>query len=164
MEHFGGLIWVAIVLFGVISSITKNARKARKTTASQRVQAQASGTRAQAPASGQAMPARSVRQAMPAPHGRQAMPPPAVAASPGVTAGSRVIRTYIEASPSAIERVAEAFVTETPTLRRSQRGVRGMFRDKRSFMRGIVAAEVLGQPAALRESTLWSPRHSEPST
>ena|SRR5579872_2339564 len=53
----------------------------------------------------------------------------------------------------------------TPPKAERPAGVWGaMFEDRTNLMRAVVAAEVLGPPAALREHTFWSPRHSEPST
>lgn len=42
--------------------------------------------------------------------------------------------------------------------------LQGMFADGNSLLRAIIAAEVLGPPASLKELTFWNPQPNEPST
>ena len=41
--------------------------------------------------------------------------------------------------------------------------LQGMFEDGNSLLRAVIAAEVLGPPAALREPGLWNQQPNEPS-
>ncbi len=148
MRDIGGLIWIVIVVIGVISSISKNVKKAaahREPARPRMAQQQ------QQPVPARQIPARSasaaqllVRQMLPpAP---QAVVPVAPAAAP--------------AMPAPVRR-AKPPVPEAP--QRAASPIRGMFGAGTSLVRAIIAAEVLGPPKSLQEQSIWSPRHSEPS-
>jgi hypothetical protein len=42
--------------------------------------------------------------------------------------------------------------------------LQGMFQDGNTLLRAIVASEIFGPPAALRENDLWNQQPNEPST
>jgi hypothetical protein len=133
MHDIGGLIWIVVVLFAVISSIVKSARRAR------------------------AVPATSVRSAQPPAQSRpqlasliaqfaqeaqtHAAPPATVQAPP-------------PARPKPVASVPSPVVTAAPValhVEAPRPRVTGLFADRGALVRGIIAAEVLGKPLALRD-------------
>jgi len=51
-----------------------------------------------------------------------------------------------------------------PAPARKSGPLQGMFQDGNTLVRAILATEVLGPPAALRENHLWIQQPNEPST
>jgi len=142
MHDIGALIWVLVILIGLVSSIRKNAQRAR---------------RAQRDGAPQAV--QPPRQAAP---GRQqltmAVPPAPPPSQPATQAPppplGRVVVT-VPRPPVPLPLHTPARVGTSP--------IRGMFGGSTTLVRAIVAAEVLGPPKASQEQSIWSPRHSEPS-
>ncbi len=150
MHNVGLIIWLIIVAFGVISSIRKNV---------QRAQAQ----RAAAPQAA-VQPSQSQPQPRPQPTQPQPAPPRLVTtafAMPPVDPPPPP-RPVPPPKPKPLApQVPLTLAPEHPRIRTSP--IRGMFGGSATLVRAIVAAEVLGQPKAFQEQTIWSPRHSEPS-
>lgn len=143
MHDLGGLVWIVIVLIGVISSISKNAKKAR--TASRNRQRSAPQIPAQA-------------QAFVPP----ASPPPQVHLPKPPTPMGRVMPPVVAPAPVAAALPQPDF----PHPQAAHVGtpvIRGMFQGPATLIRAIVAAEVLGPPKSLQEPSIWNPPHSEPS-
>ena len=145
MHDIGALIWVIVVVIGVISSIVKNVKQN-----SAKAQPRPIAPRSAPVSVLESAPTAEVAQPpLPAPIRRKAPPlgTQAPAASPllgGLTLPASFHLDYVPG-------------------RRSTGFIGGMFKDKRAFVRAIVAAEVLGKPKAMQEQSIWSPRHSEPS-
>ena len=144
----GTLVWVGIVIFGVISSMIKNARSAGipkpapRASVPQQVLASVHGSAP--PASAPA----------PAPPPEIPQPPVVVkaAAAPAI-----VRRAPVPPAPTIVPLLAPKLdVHGTEPLR-------GMFGRRADLVRAIVAAQVLGPPKALQEHSIWSPRHDEAS-
>jgi hypothetical protein len=124
MRDVGAIVWVILVVVGVISSIVSNARKQAATRAPQTA-------------------------ARPAPHlpqvqqrlSRPTQPAVVVASSP-VPAPRPQARSVQRSAPEA----------PAPLEHRAQeRRSRRFFGDRSSIVRGVVAAEILGRPLALRD-------------
>ncbi|MDE2481342.1 MAG: hypothetical protein KGN02_04035 [bacterium] len=139
--HFdlGTLIWVGIVLFGVVSSMVKNAR----------------GTARPVPrASMQHAPLAATAFAqMPGPEQPQVVAPVVVPAAP-VTP---LVRRAVVIPPAAPPLLAPEAAQQTTV--HGTAPWRGMFGRRADLVRAVVAAQVLGPPIALQEHTIWSPRH-----
>jgi hypothetical protein len=68
-------------------------------------------------------------------------------------------------APQAVQRVApEHNVPSRERPARAAHPLQGMFEDGNSLLQAIIAAEVLGPPAALREHSHWKQQPNEPST
>jgi hypothetical protein len=171
MHDLGGLIWVIIVLIAVFSSIRKNVQQARKTMQQQR------------PAMQQQGPAPPVHRPAPQPASQPPAPPtptplqrafemspvtmsPVAPPAPTPAPAPRAVAP-IPAPASATAPIPplphDPFHTSSIQRRSSSGLLGGIFEDKNSILRAVVAAEVLGKPKALQEQSIWSPRHSEPS-
>jgi hypothetical protein len=138
MHDLGAIIWLAIVLIGVISSIRRNIKRSR----AQSVQQQ--------PPPAPAPPPRSVLAGF-------AMPPVDAPPPPRPVSTPRPVSPPKPAAPQPVFPVIE------PRVPVGTSPIRGMFGGGATLVRAIVAAEVLGPPKAFQEQTIWSPRHSEPS-
>jgi hypothetical protein len=158
MRDIGALVWIVLVIFGVVSSIAQSARRATKP--------QRGGARPPVP--------------QPQPQPRPPVPPPAAAPQrqvrvnvnvrPGVqvpaalatlmaqferdaqiAAGQRSVPPPepVAAPPARAVRPPAAMPPphHEPIPARSVR----LFADRATLVRGIVAAEVLGKPLALRD-------------
>ena len=136
MHDWGGLVWIVLVLIGVVSSISKNARKAR-----QQRQRQAPAPR---PA-----PVRRIADIVITP------PPPVPAPVVAPAQARREPERSVTIPSGAPVRPERPPVGTSP--------IRGMFEGPATLVRAIVAAEVLGPPKSMQEQSIWSPRHSEPS-
>jgi hypothetical protein len=147
MHDIGGIIWVIIVVIGVISSITRNARKAAAVRAA-----------AQTPPPARVAPAVRSQQVSGIVRALHAK----IDAGP---AGQAAISELPPLPPTApLEPRPPAPVIAPAAPRAAAMPVRGMFLGKgKALVQAIVAAEVLGPPKSLQEQTIWSPRHSEPS-
>jgi len=156
MHDFGVLIWIILVLIGVVSSIRKNAQRARS----------------QAPPRQAAPPPRPVPVPPPVP-APQPVPMglhrllvtasgPVVPAQPIAPAAGMPGPPVIPvAAPRPSPVVAPAQPVHAPV---GTGAIRGMFGGGgATLVRAIVAAEVLGPPRAFGEQTSWSQRRSEPS-
>jgi len=150
LHDLGGIIWVIVVLLGVISSIRKNAQRAR------------SNAPARAP-----VPRPQPRQAT---VHAQAFAMPPVVAPPPVTTPPVAAPPIAVAAPPIPVRVppavplAASLPLVVPVRQRiGTSPIRGMFGGSATLVRAIVAAEVLGPPKSMQEQSIWSPRHSEPS-
>lgn len=127
MRDIGGLVWIVFVLFAVVSSIVKSARRSRG------VPAPARSTQLIAQFHQQAQvvtPPQPVAQPQP-------VAPPQPAAQP-IPPPPQIVRTP---QPPAPRVVAPAQPQQRP----------GFFAGRGALVRGIVAAEVLGKPLALRD-------------
>jgi hypothetical protein len=147
MHDLGAIIWLAIVLIGVISSIRRNIKRSRAQNAPQQPAMQQQPPMASPPP----VPApRSVLAGL-------AMPPVDAPPPPRPVSTPRPVSPPKPAAPQPVFPVIEsrAPVGTSP--------IRGMFGGGATLVRAIVAAEVLGPPKAFQEQTIWSPRHSEPS-
>jgi hypothetical protein len=153
MHDVGLLIWIALIVIGIVSSVRKNARQARQIRDRQ-VGAQSQAMQApppvQVPPPVQSVPSFVVQRVM---------APPVTAVSPAqapqpARPPAPVPPPPIVAAPPA-PAVTPARVGTSP--------IRGMFGGSATLVRAIVVSEVLGPPRALGEHTSWSPRHSEPS-
>lgn len=154
MHDLGGLVWVILVVIGVATSIIKNVNK----------------TRAQG--SPQMRPQRIAPRVM-----ASAVPTVTAPATAPVVVGSpnESMQEHRQARARRATRVLRAPETDAGLVlpasfhleyvpgRRTAGFIGGMFKDRRAFVRAIVAAEVLGKPIALQEQSIWSPRRSEPS-
>jgi hypothetical protein len=146
MHNVGLIIWLIIVAFGVISSIRKNVQRAQaQRAAAPQAAVQPSQPRPQPPQP-QPAPPRLVTTAFAMPP-VDPPPPPRPVPAP-------------KPKPLAPQ-VPLTLAPEHPRIGTSP--IRGMFGGSATLVRAIVAAEVLGQPKAFQEQTIWSPRHSEPS-
>jgi hypothetical protein len=172
VHDIGGIVWVAIVIIGVISSIVQNAQKARRA-------AQAGGSRPtqqppQRPAAVRTVPVRiddtgslqeqlaryassgtmapsslpSSRPAAP-PVAQIPKPPAPVQAPPSATPASASARTVRRAPPAVPQ--AQAWLSPLDLPRRKRTGIAKLFADRRSLTGAFIAAEVLGKPRALRD-------------
>jgi hypothetical protein len=132
----GTVVWIILIVIGVISSITRSARKG--VSAVQRVQQRSA---APAPVHAQAFGGAEVPPVI-----APAEPPPPVITvrKPVVVPSSKPLAT-----PPAVQ------TSGTP-------GFRGMFQ-RGNLVNAVIAAEVLGRPKAFEEQSIWSPRHSAPS-
>lgn len=131
MRDIGGFIWIVFVLFAVISSIVKSARRSRGAPA-------AVNTQGNRPAATPARPPVMVQfhqQAQPVMQPRAVPQPPAQAAPQPVPP-----------PPRPAQAVPRLVVPPQPELR-----PKGFFADRDSLVRGIIAGEVLGKPLALRD-------------
>ncbi|HEY5424957.1 MAG TPA: hypothetical protein VIJ77_00250 [Candidatus Tumulicola sp.] len=135
MHDIGLILWVVIVVVGVVSSIVSNARKGA-VRAPARPQPQAAPQR-------QAQRAAVVFGAPPAPAPVRAVSPPAAAPLP-------------KRRPPAVrqtpvpEPAGDPFAAHDPAARKRSSPAR-QFAGRRSLVRAVVAAEVLGKPLALRD-------------
>jgi hypothetical protein len=167
MHDIGSMVWVALVLIGVVSSIVSNARK----SAGQQATAQRSAApmqRAAGPmqrAAGpmqRAAPARPVARQAPLAPPREAAPATrAVVAEPAPAIGA--LELLVDTIDTEVLVLPSAPQLELEPSRRGTGMVRGMFGTASGRVRAILAAEILGPPKALQEHSIWSPRHSEPS-
>jgi hypothetical protein len=175
-SNIGALIWVALVIFGVVSSIIRSARRGQQQQQQPRQQPSHQPQR-------RSTQPRAVREFMPPPSAAPQRPVPAPAATPLPPWLAAALSTVAEperpkATPAPVTPppvVPRAVTpppaaplppqrTTIPTHPRPEAGVlRGLFEDRNSLIRAIVAAEVLGPPIALREQSIWSPLHNEPS-
>jgi len=166
MHDIGALIWVIIVIAGVISSIYRSARNARR--------AAAEGQQAPPSRPVRTQP-RYVRPVPPPPWPRGAVPPPAIPPAAGAVPAMPPIATAPPVQrPARVPQTPRAVtVPVTPPAAQHPQSVahpqpqagvlRGLFEDRKGLVRAVVAAEVLGPPLALREQSIWSPLHNEPS-
>ena len=152
MHDIGALIWVIVVVIGVISSIVQNARKAAATRSGGPARAAVAAQQSRTPA-----PARMVAVA---PSFVAAQPPPV--APPVAPPAASFSAPEAPQMPGAL-RLPASFHLDYVERSRATGYIAGMFKDRKAFVRAIVAAEVLGKPKALQEQSIWSPRHSEPS-
>jgi hypothetical protein len=154
MHNIGLIIWLIIVAFGVISSIRKNVQRAQ----AQRAAAAPSPLQQRQPQPPQQRQPQPPQQQQPAPAQRSVtaaftMPPVDTPPPPRPVAPPKP-RPPVPQAPLSL-------TPEHPRIGTSP--IRGMFGGSATLVRAIVAAEVLGQPKAFQEQTIWSPRHSEPS-
>ncbi|HTC30101.1 MAG TPA: hypothetical protein VK702_05195 [Candidatus Acidoferrum sp.] len=142
MHDIGSIIWIAIVLIGVVSSIRKNMQRARaqRAPAPQQMAVQRPAPPPPPPPVSAPRYAATAFAMPPVDPPPRPVPPPPVAAAP-----------------------APASFAFAPAARIGTSPIRGMFGGGATLIRAIVAAEVLGPPKAFQEQTIWSPRHSEPS-
>jgi hypothetical protein len=145
MHNIGLIIWLIIVAFGVISSIRKNVQRAQ----AQRAAAAPPPLQQRQPQPPQQQPAPAQRLVTAA----FTMPPVDTPPPPRPVAPPKP-RPPAPQAPLSL-------TPEHPRIGTSP--IRGMFGGSATLVRAIVAAEVLGQPKAFQEQTIWSPRHSEPS-
>jgi hypothetical protein len=171
-SQIGGLIWVAIVVIGVVSSVVKNAKRQRaqqgqapqprpgalpplvQTTGvpaglHAQFAADAISIRRQAMAPNLPPPAPAVAVAVPAPVRR------AVAARAPIAAPLDIGPTVPDYTPAPIA-YTPAPLDNTPpphAMVIPQRSVRAakLFGSPKAILRSIIAAEVLGKPRALRD-------------
>lgn len=147
MHDIGGIVWIIVVVIAVISSIRRNAMRARNAQRAREAPAPTPApVRAPIPVPPPAAPSRLAMSGF-------AMPP-IDAPIPVVTAAARAPRP-VAPTPPPFTPFMPARVGTSP--------IRGMFEGGATLVRAIVAAEVLGPPKAMQENTIWSPRHSEPS-
>jgi len=122
VRDIGAILWVVIVIVGVVSSIVSNARKQMARPTPQ--QRQQPVLRLQPQSAPQAATARPAAQ-----------PRPTLARRP-------------PAQPAALG--ADIFPAhERPQPRPRQ--LASLFGDRRSLVRAVIAAEVLGKPLAMRD-------------
>jgi len=155
-SNIGGLIWFAIVIIGVVSSVVKSARK-RTAQSDQgaaqrpaqapivRVSGVPSGLHAQFAAT--ATPVATPMPVRPRPQVRDAAPPQSAPASayaplPDFTPPTT---SYV---PAPLDSAPPPHVMEIRN--RPVRAAR-LFGSQHAILRSIVASEVLGKPRALRE-------------
>ena len=148
MHDIGTLIWVIVVVAAMISGIKKNVQRARETTGP---------AQPRRPAPPLLRASVSVPAAMSASVGIPPAAPPATLIAPPVAPPP--IRPAAP-RPAPVPDLFHAVGIQKP---RSSGLLGGIFEDKRSVLRAVVAAEILGKPKALQEQSIWSPRHSEPS-
>jgi hypothetical protein len=135
VRDIGAIVWVLVVVVGVISSIVSNARK----------QMAASKGAPRPPARG-----------VPSPAGQRTAAPvsvvPAAAAPAAVRqpSPSRAAPARRQPAPAPVPAPADLlFAHERPQP--PARRLASMFGDRRSLVRAVIAAEVLGKPLALRD-------------
>jgi hypothetical protein len=140
------IIWIVVVLFGVISSLVSNARKAMQ-------QSQITPQQSRVPVHEQSfMPAPEMPQPM-------AIPIPVDARAPVVITKRKPAPKVAEKQP--VDTAEHAFAS-LGQRRDGTKRFRGMF-DRENLASAFVASQVFGPPKALQEQSIWSPRHSEPS-
>ena len=135
MRDIGGFIWIVFVLFAVISSIVKSARRSRGAPASVNTQ----GNR---PAATPARPAVMVQfhqQAQPVVQPRPVPQPP------------RVVQPPPQAAPQPVPPPAQAVPRLVVPPPQPELRPKAFFADRDALVRGIIAGEVLGKPLALRD-------------
>ncbi|HKE36011.1 MAG TPA: hypothetical protein VKB39_01175 [Candidatus Baltobacteraceae bacterium] len=138
MRDIGGLVWIVFVLIAVVSSIARSARKARTTQAPPRSgQTIAQPVRTvpkPPPQMGQQLASLMAQFAQEAQ--RQAAPPPPAPPPPPKP---------VPAAPVPPAPAPQGVVPPPqPRMRR-------FLADRSDLVRGIIAAEVLGKPLALRD-------------
>ncbi|MEO6834511.1 MAG: hypothetical protein ABI231_01200 [Candidatus Tumulicola sp.] len=145
MRDIGAILWVLIVIVGVVSSIVSNARK-QAATAQPPQKLPPQPSRPQPPQPSRPQPPRAVTFGAPA-----AAPVPAPAATaPAAPLKARRVAPQPKPAPATAPDRAEFFPAhETAHPGRPPRG--RLFRDRRSLVRAVIAAEVLGKPHALRD-------------
>lgn len=154
MRDIGAIVWVILVVIGVISSIVSNARRMRQSQS----QSQSPATRQtpQQPALRQSPQATfrrppevvvgSIAQQAAQPM-RQAMPQPVVATRAPAVQQAAVTR---RPAPHSVEAHAVGASFPQPSHAVSRHDVLGL-RHRKSLVRAVIAAEVLGTPLALRD-------------
>jgi hypothetical protein len=125
VRDIGAIVWVLLVIVGVVSSIVSNARKQMANSGVPPRDRPVSGPPLQATR----RPATPVRQAPAAP----LRPQPAVARQTTVTPERPDVLHGLERAHPGPRLIAR------------------LFHDRRSLVRAVVAAEVLGKPLALRD-------------
>lgn len=150
MDHFIGLVWLIAIIIGGISTIVRAAQKTARTRAGA-----VPNISAPPPAS---LPVRISHQMQ-----------PAIPVSDPATAVFEVEPTPEEPVVSpVVTTVAAPIVVPVPTavadLTAPRRGqIRLQFEERGTWVRALIAAEVLGPPLSLREQRFWSQPHNEPS-
>jgi hypothetical protein len=169
VHDIGGLIWIGVVIFAVVSSIMRSAKRAR---ASADANAQTAGRAQQTPAGTTAAPAVNTRlapdsrlagliaqfeqQAQAAAQADVAQRTPPQSPVPQVK-----VQTNVRMQRVTVPRVSAAPrpPAPEPAAPRSYPDVsepvrmrsRGFFPDRAALAHAVVAAEVLGKPLALRD-------------
>lgn len=174
MHDLGAIIWVIVVIIGVISSIVKNVKQASAKAQPRRPVSRSAGIAPQsasAAAAAQTLAGPAAASVLESPPTAAVAPPPLPvpirrkAAPMGVQAATSSAARAVDAAPPLLGGLTlpASFHLDYVPGRRSTGFIGGMFKDKRAFVRAIVAAEVLGKPKSMQEQSIWSPRHSEPS-
>jgi hypothetical protein len=151
----GTLFWIVIVIFGLISSIRRSARRAQDPVAAQQraaalaqqratlVQRLQASTAAPPPVLQQA-PVRIAAPPAPPPRVIRRDPPPAAVPSAATQIGSLTDTPHdVLQLPRFV--MPEIIPSSAEKLRRS------VFGDRAGIVRAIVASEVFGRPVALRD-------------
>ncbi len=161
MHDIGALVWVILVVIGVISSIRKNAKKGKQPAPALQQRRDTAAPAAVRPAPALSAPApvavpHPVRVLFEPPPTAPPVPPRIVPVAPPPPLAEAVMPPIL--APEPLHEAA-------PGIHRARSSglLGGIFEDKKSILRAVVAAEVLGKPKALQEQSIWSPRHSEPS-
>jgi hypothetical protein len=130
MRDIGAIVWVILVVVGVISSIVSNARK------------QAAGARP--PQAPRQPPPQMPRPQVPRPSEQR----PSPASQPAVSVASAPAPSRPKARPvRPPPPEVPAFPETHPQVHRRRR----LLGDRASIVRGVIAAEILGKPLALRD-------------
>lgn len=92
---------------------------------------------------------------------------PAAASAAPAAPPATVSAAAPDATPAPATAAAPAAPQAAPARRKRAYAdvpLQGMFADGNTLLRAVIAGEVLGKPAALRENTHWSLQPNEPST